>query len=225
MARIKLLFIYALNRVFILNFIFLHGCKSFSSISYRNSSIEDSFSKDCSDTKNSKLMRDRQVLFSKTGQKSCTDLYSFLSNVKNLNLDNTGFYSTELLRPALSMTSLSARNNNIQDLVGLRELKSLKELNLENNHIRRIDDLSALHNLEQLYLSHNKIDSVKALSQLPNLIILTLNYNQISDFSPMFEAESLLAIETNGNPVPATQCSQDIKTRIFKKVCGSIKNR
>ena len=84
-----------------------------------------------------------------------------------------------------TLTSLSARWNNIKDLKGIEFAINLTSLNLYYNDITDISPLAGLVNLETLNLEENDITDISPLEGLTNLETLDLEGNGITDISPL----------------------------------------
>ncbi len=110
----------------------------------------------------------------------------------------TGDITTEDMA---SLTSLDARQREIQDLTGLEHATNLTYLNLYLNQISDISPLASLTNLTDLWLSHNQISDISPLDSLTNLTNLGLWHNQISDISPLVSLTNLTKLDLLHNQI------------------------
>ncbi len=101
-----------------------------------------------------------------------------------------------------ALTTLDARNANIQDLTGIEYAHNLIFLNLaaeyiegkgvvNSNTVSDLQPLSGLTNLHTLSLEGSNISDISALSGLTNLTSLWLQSNNISDISALSTLTSL----------------------------------
>ena len=110
-----------------------------------------------------KLLSDNELeLFRKYDKKLYDDYVNYLSNLKELDLEDN------------QLTSLP-------DWIG--NLTNLEELNLNYNNLTSLPySIGNLKNLERLYLHDNKLTSLpESIANLKNLRYLDLEYNPISD--------------------------------------------
>ena len=84
-----------------------------------------------------------------------------------------------------TLTSLTARYDDIKDLTGLEHATNLTSLNLYWNDITDLSPLAGLTNLTSLNLRYNDIVDISSLSGLTNLTSLNLEDNEITDISPL----------------------------------------
>ena len=90
-----------------------------------------------------------------------------------------------------TITSLTARFDDIKDLTGLEFATSLTSLDLYYNDIKDISPLAGLTNLTSLSLRYNDIADIPSLSGLTNLTSLNLEDNNITDISPLASLTNL----------------------------------
>ena len=111
-----------------------------------------------------------------------------------------------------ALTSLDARNANIQDLTGIEYAHNLRSLNLgaeyiegkgvvNSNTVSDWQPLSGLTNLHTLLLEDNNISDISALSTLTNLTSLSLNNNNISDISALSTLKNLTSLSLNNSNI------------------------
>ena len=84
-----------------------------------------------------------------------------------------------------SLTTLTAQEIGISDLIGLEYCVNLQVLYLQFNNISDISLLAGLINLQSLYLWGNNISDISPLASLTDLQELGINDNNISDISPL----------------------------------------
>ena len=80
----------------------------------------------------------------------------------------------------LNLTSLTAKNTSISNLIGLQHAANLKTLLLDNNNITDVQSLIVFKKLETLSLENNKISEVAPLVELTELKTLRLRGNPLS---------------------------------------------
>ena len=111
-----------------------------------------------------------------------------------------------------ALTSLDARNANIQDLTGIEYAHNLNFLNLgaeyiegkgnaNSNTVSNLQPLSGLTNLNTLWLNNNNISDISPLSALKNLARLGLDSNNISDISPLSALKNLNSLSLQSNNI------------------------
>ena len=103
------------------------------------------------------------------------------------------------LEHATNLTSLNLYWNDITDLSPLAGLTALTSLNLRYNDIREISSLSGLTNLTSLNLEDNEIMDISALSSLTNLTWLNLWDNRIWDISALEDLTNLESVLLGNN--------------------------
>ena len=112
-----------------------------------------------------------------------------------------------------ALTSLDARNANIQDLTGIEYAHNLSSLNLgaeyiegkgnvNSNTVSDWQPLSGLTNLHTLYLHSSNISDISALSALKKLHTLSLSNTNISDISALSALKNLTQLYLNNNNIP-----------------------
>ena len=84
-----------------------------------------------------------------------------------------------------TLTSFTARYDDIKDLTGLEFATNLTSLNLYSNDIKDISPLASLTKLTSLNLEYNEITDISSLSGLTNLTSLNLGDNEITDISSL----------------------------------------
>ena len=100
-----------------------------------------------------------------------------------------------------TLTRLSAKERDIQDLTGLEFATNLTALDLDNNKIVDISPLAKLTNLTTLYLSYNRITNISPLAKLTNLTGLNLHANEIVDISPLAGLTNLTDLGLDNNRI------------------------
>lgn len=90
-----------------------------------------------------------------------------------------------LAKSADKLFTLSADNNEINDISALKGTDKLRYLYLSNNNISDVNALATSTELWNLALNNNKITKVDALENLVNLNLILLSGNQIEDVSPI----------------------------------------
>ena len=90
-----------------------------------------------------------------------------------------------------TLTSLTARWDDIKDLTGLEFATNLTILNLRSNDIKDLSPLAGLTNLTSLTLRYNEITDVSPLVGLTNLETLDLEDNDITDISSLASLTNL----------------------------------
>ena len=103
------------------------------------------------------------------------------------------------LEHATNLTSLNLYWNDITDLSPLAGLTALTSLNLRYNDITDISSLSGLTNLTSLNLEDNEITDISALSSLTNLTWLNLWDNRIWDISALKDLTNLESVLLGNN--------------------------
>ena len=92
-------------------------------------------------------------------------------------------------------------NQQLSDITALAGLTKLTRLDLRYNQISDIAVLSGLTNLEWLDLVGNQISDITALSGLTNLTWLHLSNNQISDITALAVLTKLTRLSLNDNQI------------------------
>lgn len=90
-----------------------------------------------------------------------------------------------------TLTSFTARWDDIKDLTGLEFATNLTTLNLRSNDITDLSPLAGLTSLTSLNLLYNDITDISSLSGLTNLTSLNLEDNEITDVSPLASLTNL----------------------------------
>ena len=90
-----------------------------------------------------------------------------------------------------TITSFTARFDDIKDLTGLEHATNLTSLNLYYNDITDLSPLAGLTSLTSLNLRYNDITDISSLSGLTNLTSLNLEDNEIIDISPLASLTNL----------------------------------
>ena len=103
------------------------------------------------------------------------------------------------------LTSLTARDANINDIVGLEHATNLAELDLRDNNISQINPLSGLTKLKKLKLKGNAIDNIQALSGLTELTLLNLKENDITNVSLLSRLTKLVHLRLDKNNIADVQ--------------------
>ena len=99
----------------------------------------------------------------------------------------------------LTLTSLTANNTNISDLIGLQHASNLTTLMLDGNNLSNIDPLTGLTQLTTLSLDNNKFSNIALLVELAQLEILSLENNNLSDIASLVEFTELKTLRLRGN--------------------------
>lgn len=106
--------------------------------------------------------------------------------LEEVQLNNNKIKDISLLaKSADKLFTLSADNNEINDISALKGTDKLRYLYLSNNNISDINALATSTELWNLALNNNKITKVDALENLVNLNLILLSGNQIEDVSPI----------------------------------------
>ena len=100
-----------------------------------------------------------------------------------------------------TLTSLSARWNNIKDLKGLEFATNLTSLNLYYNDVTDLSPLAGLTHLETLNLAYNDITDLSSLAGLTHLETLNLEDNDITDLSPLSRLINLRSLNLWDNRI------------------------
>lgn len=128
-----------------------------------------------------------------------------VKNVENLNFGNEEgstdrITSLDGLEAFESLFSLSAYNNDIEDVSPLSGLKRLQYLDLGGN---RISDLSPLKdlNLVGVGLWGNQITDLRPLQEMTGMENLSLDGNHITDLTPLFRMSRLTQLTLGDNEI------------------------
>ena len=132
--------------------------------------------------KTNKLLSDKELeLLKKFDKKSYDDYMNYLSNLKELDLNDNQLTSIpESIGNLTKLERLYLQNNQLTSLEGIENLTNLKVLKLSNNELTSLEGIKNLTNLEVLKLSNNKLTSLKGIENLTNLEVLGLQNNPIS---------------------------------------------
>ena len=109
-----------------------------------------------------------------------------------------------------TLTSLTARFDDIKDLTGLEHATNLTSLNLYYNDIKDISPLAGLTNLTWLNLEDNDITDISPLAGLTNLKILDLEDNDITDISPLAGLTNLTWLDLWDNRIWDVSALKDL---------------
>ena len=107
------------------------------------------------------------------------------------------------LEHATQLTNLELYKNQIRDVSPLTGLTQLRRLSLDANQISDIRSLSGLTQLEGLYIGENQINNsgVELLTKFKQLKWLSLYGNQISDIKPLANLTKLTGLWINHNQI------------------------
>ena len=100
-----------------------------------------------------------------------------------------------------TLTSLTARWDDIKDLTGLEFATNLTSLNLYSNDIIDISPLAELTNLTSLNLQYNDITDISSLAGLTNLETLDLEDNEIIDIASLADLTNLTLLDLRDNRI------------------------
>ena len=100
-----------------------------------------------------------------------------------------------------TLTSLTARYDDIKDLTGLEHATNLTSLNLYWNDITDLSPLAGLTALTSLNLRYNDITDISSLSGLTNLTSLNLEDNEITDISALSSLTNLTGLNLWDNRI------------------------
>ena len=105
------------------------------------------------------------------------------------------------LETATNLTTLKLGNNTVSDISALAGLTKLTELQLWDNSISDISHVASLTNLTRLYLWGNTISDISPVVGLTNLTRLYLGENSISNISAVTGLTNLIHLNLRENSV------------------------
>ncbi len=114
------------------------------------------------------------------------------------------------LEHATNLTDLDLRNNSISDISAVAGLTNLTDLALYDNSISDISAVSGLTNLTDLDLRSNSISDISAVEDLTNLKYLYLHYNSISDISAVEDLTKLTILILSSNSISDISAVEDL---------------
>ncbi len=126
---------------------------------------------------------------------------SDLKKIVNLHANGKGISNLEGIQFLTNIKELYLENNKISDISPLSGNTSLEELSFYKNNISDISPLKGLTKLAYLNLYSNQISDISPISNLPNLYTLNIALNQVFDISPLKTAKNLKALNLNSNPI------------------------
>ena len=101
----------------------------------------------------------------------------------------------------ISLTSLTASNDEISDLTGLQYCSNLTSLDLDSNQIMTISSLSGLSKLQMLRLSFNRMTNISPLASLTNLQYLGIGNNPLTDISVVSKLTNIASLDVSFCPI------------------------
>ena len=121
-----------------------------------------------------------------------------------------------------SLTSLTVRDREIENLEGLQHARNLKRLDLGNKLISDITSLANLVNLEGLSLHRNAIADISALAGPTNLRSLTLYDNRITDINALSGLKQLQELEVQSNAITEIDSLSELLALTYLHLAGNF---
>ena len=144
-----------------------------------------------------------QVKISETLNKSrgTTLTVKDMLTLTTLTANNANIHNLMGLQHASNLKTLALENNNISDVAPLAGLSQLTSLSLNSNNISDVASLRALPRLKNLSLDNNNLSYTSDLAQMMQLRNLSLDNNNISDVTPLESLTQLQTLHLRGNPL------------------------
>ena len=157
-----------------------------------------------------------------------TDTYAQVVHFPDPNLraavaEKVGADPNRITADALrSLTSLTVRDREIENLDGLQHARNLKRLDLAGNLISDITPLANLVNLEGLSLHRNVIADISPLAGLTNLRRLTLYDNRITNINALSGMKQLQEFEAQGNAIVDINALSELLALTYSHLAGNL---
>ena len=119
---------------------------------------------------------------------------TFRSDVKELNLSNTGIKDISALSCCNNLRKLNLSGNKISDISPLVNIPSLEWLDISDNQISDLNPLISISTLRTLYAQNNRINGTAAVGAMSALMELNLSNNPIEDFSGLKKLRELKSL-------------------------------
>ena len=124
-----------------------------------------------------------------------------MRHLTTLNARERQIESLAGLEYATNLTFLYLPKNRIEDISPLANLMQLTELDLSKNRIVDVSPLASLTELTELHLRENRIVGVSPLANLTNLVGLLLNRNRIINVTALSNLTQLGELRLNENRI------------------------
>ena len=122
---------------------------------------------------------------------------------------------------AINLEFLEVEHNQISDLSQLAGLTKLNHLKITGNLIPDLSPLTGLTNLDFLWIAGNQITDLSPLTGLIKLATLAMSENQISDLSPLAGLVNLKWLRSWGNPISNLSPLAGLTNLEHIDICGA----
>lgn len=153
------------------------------------------------------VLQPHQCTHLSLGHLSHSQLQEFLpklpifTQLTTLSIRNQQLEDISVLAKITNLTRLVLANNQISNFTLLKELTSLVTLNLRNTNITDVSVLTKLARLNWLSLHNTQISDISTFPKLTNLSSLDLSNTQISDISVLANLTSLTSLYLNNTHI------------------------
>lgn len=114
-----------------------------------------------------------------------------LNGVQKLYLNNTNLDDLSVLAASKQLKTLSARENEVQNLPELSNWPNMEQLDLSDNPISGTLDTTGVRYLHTLELGNTRIDNLAGIEQLTELTALDIQGTDLTDLSVLMEINTL----------------------------------
>ncbi len=125
----------------------------------------------------------------------------YLSNLRELVLNNNQITNIEPLKNLKYLTKLSIYSNKISNISPLTNLIYINDLDISDNNIKDISPLYKLTKIINLTMYGNEIEDISPIQNMKQLCILDFSYNNVRDISGLKNLKNLHGLFFDDNKV------------------------